>query len=220
MPDERYVIDVLVTPQITTFEHGFLLCSCRISFSYLKEEQSVNASNISSICWLSFLRNSLAASAILSTQECENRHLAVLTLVAHGLWNGLIVKPVLKCLCSNMNLKQISLGLPDNQSFVHLFAVTFQNLIWNWDFDFVKQSFFSSFVWFCRNEPYALHNLWVSLYLTLGSMPLLKIHVTFDERYFFSIAKIQRKAIVKYWWIWMNFHQSLKKCSILIPDIR
>ena len=27
-------------------------------------------------------------------------------------------------------------------------------------------------------------------------------------------------CINKYWWIWMNFHQSFEKCSILALDIR
>ena len=28
------------------------------------------------------------------------------------------------------------------------------------------------------------------------------------------------KAIVQFWWIGMDFHQSFKKCSIFTPDIR
>ena len=46
-------VAIIFTPQITTFEHDFLLWSCRMSFSYLKEEQSISQSNISSFGRLS-----------------------------------------------------------------------------------------------------------------------------------------------------------------------
>ena len=59
---------VIFTPQITTFKQGFLLWSCRMPFSYFEEEQSIGQSNISSIVWF-IPRNSLAPSAILSTQK-------------------------------------------------------------------------------------------------------------------------------------------------------
>ena len=51
------------TSNYNTFEHGFRLWSCRMSFSYFKE-QSIGQSNISSIGRL-ILWNTLAASAIL-----------------------------------------------------------------------------------------------------------------------------------------------------------
>ena len=41
------------------------------------------------------------------------------------------------------------------------------------------------------------------------------------EKFFiFTIYQNYTLALKPYWWIWMNFHQSFKKCSILTPDIR
>ena len=45
--------------QITTFEHGFLLLSCRMLFSHFKEEHLIGQSNIFSIGRLSFRESHL-----------------------------------------------------------------------------------------------------------------------------------------------------------------
>ena len=36
----------------------------------------------------------------------------------------------------------------------------------------------------------------------------------------YDMISLTVKAIVKDWGIWINFHHSFEKCSILTPDIR
>ena len=47
-----------------------------------------------------------------------------------------------------------------------------------------------------------------------------KVHNWMVTLFLSLTLSVAMKAIVWYWWIWMHFHQSVKKCSIPTPETR
>ena len=76
-------VAIIITPQITTFEHGFLLLELQ-NVILILQRRTINRSDKYFFNWLIILilGNSLAESAILSTRKWENRPLVVYAVKA------------------------------------------------------------------------------------------------------------------------------------------